>query len=151
MARPERVPLMTPIYESIVGPWTPENPRHDHQLIFPLDESRLMLVWSEYFSAAPSHVFRNQFAGPKGGFSDQAPCQISAKISWGGFFFLFIASVPLGSPLARFATPTVAVSLESSHCAPSHLPDTPASRGRSIRPRGGLRWLARPWLPRRWW
>ena len=95
MPRPDNVPLLTPLYESTVCPWTPENPRHDHQLIFPLDEGRLMLVWSEYYAAAPEHVFRTQFPGDGSvGFADEAPCRISAKIScdrgrsWSGKFTL---------------------------------------------------------------
>jgi sialidase-1 len=77
----EPKPLMTPVFESTVCPWTPENPRHDHQLIFPLDEERLMLVWSEYYADSPRLVERNQFKGDNSGFADQAPCRISAKIS----------------------------------------------------------------------
>lgn len=94
MPRPRHVPLMTPLYEAIVCPWTPSNPRHDHQIIFPLDDERLMLVWSEYYAVSPSHVFRDQFASSGGGSVDQAPCRISAKISrdrgrsWSGSFTL---------------------------------------------------------------
>ena len=77
----KKKPLLTPVYESIVCPWTPANPRHDHQLIFPLDNERLMLVWSEYYANAPRLVERNQFAGDDRGFVDEAPCQLSAKIS----------------------------------------------------------------------
>ncbi len=82
MPRPDQVPLLAPVFESIVCPWTPANPRNDHQLIFPLDDRRLMLVWSEYYAAAPSHVFRSQFPDTgAGGSIDQAPCRISAKVS----------------------------------------------------------------------
>ena len=69
-----------PKFESVVCPWTPANPRHDHQLIFPLDEERLMLVWCEYYVRRPSGVMRTRYdkAGQTG---DDLPCQISAKIS----------------------------------------------------------------------
>ena len=86
-------PLLSPVFESTVCPWTEENPRHDHQLIFPLDENRLMLVWSEYYSTAPRHVVRTRFDTEQG-FADQAPCRITAKIStdagrsWGPRFTL---------------------------------------------------------------
>ena len=43
-------PLMQPVHDTIACPWTPEHPRNDHQLIFPLDEERLLLVWSEYYA-----------------------------------------------------------------------------------------------------
>ena len=42
--------LLKPIHEQIVCRWSPRHPRHDHQLIFPLDDERLLLVWSEYYS-----------------------------------------------------------------------------------------------------
>ena len=82
MISPETVPrsLLTPVFEATACPWTPENPRHDHQLIFPLDDDRLLLVWSEYYANSPDQVFRNRF-DKTGGFADQAPCRISAKIS----------------------------------------------------------------------
>lgn len=74
-------PLMTPIYESTVCPWTPENPRHDHQLIFHLEEETLLLVWSEYYASAPSHVQRTPF-DTEHGFADAATCRLTAKLSW---------------------------------------------------------------------
>jgi len=85
--------VMTPVFERIVCPWTPENPRHDHQMIFPLSRGRLMLVWSEYYATRPSHVVRRP-TDKKGGFGDAMPCRISAKIStdacrsWGPKFIL---------------------------------------------------------------
>ena len=62
-----------------------EHPRHDHQLIFPLRDGRLMLVWSEYY-------LRDASAKQPGTVGDQMPCRISAKIStdngrtWGETF-----------------------------------------------------------------
>ena len=51
------VPLKK-IYRLTVCTWTAENPRHDHQLIFPLTDSCLLLVWSEYYVRQPSLIFR---------------------------------------------------------------------------------------------
>ncbi|QDT65254.1 sialidase family protein [Calycomorphotria hydatis] len=73
----ENRPLMDPVYDSIVCPWEPEYPRHDHQLIFPLDEDRLMLVWSEYYSLAENPIQKRGFAGV----GDEVSCQITSKIS----------------------------------------------------------------------
>ena len=53
---------------------TNQNPRHDHQLIFPLNDDRLMLVWSEYY--------RSDVSGAKSGAaSDDMPCRIAARTS----------------------------------------------------------------------
>ena len=91
---PSNTPLLKPVFESIPCPWTPENPRHDHQLIFPLDDKRLMLVWCEYYAASPSVVER---LGPEehgGQQHDQMPCRLSARISrdagrtWGHRFIV---------------------------------------------------------------
>lgn len=84
---------MQPVFETIVCPWTPENPRNDHQLIFPLKDGRLMIVWSEYYADRPSHVSRRP-TDRGSGFGDEMPCRISAKISadkgrtWGARFVL---------------------------------------------------------------
>ena len=70
-------PLLKPIHDAVVCPWTPQHPRHDHQLIFPLDEKRLLLVWSEYYdeNADPATVMGGA------GIGDEVPCQISSMIS----------------------------------------------------------------------
>lgn len=70
-------PLLDPIHDEIVCPWTPRHPRHDHQLIFPLDAERLMLVWCEYVDpgADPDAEIGS------GGATDEVTCQISAKVS----------------------------------------------------------------------
>ena len=70
-------PLLLPIHEAIVCPWTPQHPRHDHQLIFPLDDARLLLVWSEYY------VEREDTVAEKGraGISDGVSCQITSMVS----------------------------------------------------------------------
>ena len=57
---------LVPIHKQLVCPSTSENPRHDHQTIFPLEDGRLMMIWSEYYSTDTS---------------DQSQCQISAKLS----------------------------------------------------------------------
>src|ERR1043166_746154 len=80
------------IFSLVVAPWTIENPRSDHAQIFPLSEGRLMLVWSEYYVRQPSRIFRNPYS-PDGN-ADQAPCQLTAKVSrdggrsWSGRFTL---------------------------------------------------------------
>ena len=81
---------MGEIYSCNLTPWAAEHPRNDHQLIFPLSEDRLMLVWYEYYQLRPSLVFRSPY--DRGGSRDDVPCQISAKIStdrgrtWSGRF-----------------------------------------------------------------
>ena len=62
-----------------VCPWTAENPRHDHQQILPLSEDRLLLVWSEYYVAKPSRIYRTAYATSRIG--DVEPCRISARVS----------------------------------------------------------------------
>ncbi|WP_339683935.1 sialidase family protein [Gimesia maris] len=69
--------LLKPVHDQIVCPWRPEHPRHDHQQIFPLDEQRLLLVWSEYYSQSPRPATRKGHSG----ISDHVACQISSKIS----------------------------------------------------------------------
>ena len=54
------------VYERIVCPATLQNPRHDHQFIFPLKDERLLLVWSEYYANRPSRITRLEFSGPGG-------------------------------------------------------------------------------------
>ena len=53
--------LSAKIYRLTVCPWTAENPRHDHQLIFPLNDGHLLLVWSEYYVRQPSLIFRTPY------------------------------------------------------------------------------------------
>ena len=69
---PDR-PLLKPVHDAVVCPWSPEYPRHDHQLIFPLDAERLWLVWSEYYDSTPDP----DAAKGSGGIGDSLPCQIS--------------------------------------------------------------------------
>ena len=84
---------MQPIFETIVCPWTPQHPRHDHQLIFPLSEGRLLFVWCEYYACTPSQA-RRKPTDKEDGFGDAMPCRISAKVSedkgrsWGHTFAL---------------------------------------------------------------
>ncbi len=70
-------PLMNPVFERVICPWTPKHPRHDHQLIFALDTERLMLVWSEYYSTADTP----QAVKGQTGATDEVSCQIASKIS----------------------------------------------------------------------
>jgi len=70
-------PLMKPVHDMIVCPWTPQHPRHDHQLIFPLDEERLLLVWSEYYAKGKNLATLKGNAGA----SDAVSCQISSMVS----------------------------------------------------------------------
>lgn len=79
-------PLLKPVHDTIVCAWTPEHPRHDHQLIFPLDAKRLLLVWSEYYSKSKTPVTKKGHAG----IGDAVACQITSMVSadrgrsWGG-------------------------------------------------------------------
>lgn len=66
-------------FASIVCPWSAQNPRHDHAQIFPLSGNRLLLVWCEYYVRRPGAIFRNAYS--QGGAGDDAPCQISARVS----------------------------------------------------------------------
>lgn len=70
-------PLLKPVYDAVVCPWTPQHPRHDHQLIFPLDDDRLLLVWSEYYSTSDRPEQKKGQAGT----SDEVSCQIASMVS----------------------------------------------------------------------
>jgi sialidase-1 len=76
------------VFESVPCPWTPEHPRHDHQLVFPLTTGELMLVWCEYYARRPGHIRSQQHV------TDDMPCRISARLSadrgrsWGPTFTL---------------------------------------------------------------
>ena len=70
-------PLLEPVYDAVVCPWTPRHPRHDHQLIFPLDDERLLLVWCEYYTTREDPVTKKGRAGV----SDDVTCRISSMIS----------------------------------------------------------------------
>ena len=67
------------LYSLTVCPWTPRNPRHDHAQILPLSGDRLLLVWSEYYVRQPANIIRTPYS--KGGAGDEAPCQLSGKVS----------------------------------------------------------------------
>ena len=71
---------LKPVFENMVCRWTPETPRHDHQLIFPLSDDRLMLVWSEYYANQPALITRKPTTR-SGEAADNVPCRISARIS----------------------------------------------------------------------
>ena len=53
---------------------TPAHPRNDHQLIFPLADGRLLLLWSEYYLTEQSGL-------KTGRVRDDLPCRISARTS----------------------------------------------------------------------
>ena len=71
---------LRPGFEDTVCKWTPETPRHDHQLIFPLDDGRLLLVWSEYYADRPSLLSRKPTTA-SGQAADEVPCRIAGRIS----------------------------------------------------------------------
>ena len=85
--------VLDPLFEQTVCAWTPETPRHDHQLIFPLKNGRLMLAWSEHYAVRPSQTCR-EATDRAGGIQDHMPCRIAARIStdrcrnWGPRFIL---------------------------------------------------------------
>ena len=79
MARSDR-PLLQPIHAAVVCPWSAAHPRHDHQLIFPLLDGRLLLVWSEYYVNRPSHITR-RVTDDEGGVKDDFPCRLSGRVS----------------------------------------------------------------------
>lgn len=76
-AESDATPLLEPKHQAIVCPWSPEHPRHDHQLIFPLDDDRLMLVWCEYYDTNPDPDTKKGHAG----IGDEVSCRISSKVS----------------------------------------------------------------------
>ncbi len=73
----ENRPLMEPVFDEIIRPWTPEHPRHDHQLVLPLDEDRLLFVWSEYYSTGKNRPAKEGHAKVDDAFA----CRISSMIS----------------------------------------------------------------------
>jgi sialidase-1 len=72
--------LLQPTFSTTVCPWTAENPRHDHQLIFALGEARLLLVWCEYYAVSPSQTLR-QPTHKDTGIGDEMPCRIVGRTS----------------------------------------------------------------------
>lgn len=70
-------PLLHPIHDAVICPWTSQHPRHDHQLIFPLDAKRLLLVWSEYYSKNQNPDAKKGHAG----IGDSVACQITSMVS----------------------------------------------------------------------
>lgn len=70
------------VFKLNVAPRSEENPRHDHAQIFPLQDGRLMLTWSEYYVNRPSTLESNPYVGA--GSRDDAPCRISARITADG-------------------------------------------------------------------
>ena len=79
-------PLLKQVWDTVVCPWSPLHPRHDHQIIFPLDGDRLMLVWCEYVDPDADP---NAAIGSRGA-ADEVRCQITSMLStdrgrtWGG-------------------------------------------------------------------
>lgn len=82
----DQSPRLEPVHDAIVCPWSPRHPRHDHQLIFPLDENRHLLVWCEYVDEGADP---NATIGSSGA-TDEVSCRISSLVStdrgrtWGG-------------------------------------------------------------------
>ncbi len=73
----DRGPQLEPVHDAIVCPWSPQHPRHDHQLIFPLEEERLLLVWCEYYD---ENADPNATIGSSGA-TDEVSCRISSMES----------------------------------------------------------------------
>lgn len=73
----ENSQLLDPIHDAIVCPWTPLHPRHDHQLIFRLDDDRMMLVWCEYVDADANPHAKIGSSGA----TDEVSCRIASMIS----------------------------------------------------------------------
>lgn len=73
----EHRPLMKPVVDNVICPWTARHPRHDHQLIFPLADNRLLLVWSEYYSTKENPTTKRGQAGA----TDAVACQIASMVS----------------------------------------------------------------------
>ncbi|QDU82223.1 hypothetical protein Pla110_39780 [Polystyrenella longa] len=70
-------PLLIPKHDEVICLWTPRHPRHDHQLIFPLSDAELMLVWCEYYTKGePKSKKKGQ-----GGIGDEVSCQITSMTS----------------------------------------------------------------------
>lgn len=76
----DRREILPSVAEQIICPWTPENPRHDHQLIFPLSGGRLLFVWCEYYASRPSLV-RRKPTSKSGQAGDEMPCRIMGRVS----------------------------------------------------------------------
>jgi len=70
-------PLLEPVHDLIICPWSARHPRHDHQLILPLDDQRLLFVWCEYYAVGDNPVAEIGQVGV----GDELPCQISRMIS----------------------------------------------------------------------
>lgn len=73
-------PLLTPVYDAVICPWSAAHPRHDHQLIFPLSDGRLFHIWSEYYADRPSFAVRSVF-DQHGAASDEFSCRLSGAVS----------------------------------------------------------------------
>lgn len=69
-----------PKHQQTVCEWTAAHPRHDHQLIFPLGDRRLILVWSEYYVRDPALIERAPH-DREGQAADATPCRLSGKTS----------------------------------------------------------------------
>jgi sialidase-1 len=86
-------PLLEPLFTQTICPWSAAHPRHDHQLIFPLREGRLLFVWCAYYAHRPSLITRKPTTR-SGQASDDMPCRIQGRIStdrgrtWSGPFTL---------------------------------------------------------------
>ena len=72
-----KTPLLEPIHDAIVCPWTPKARRHDHQRLFSLGADRLVLASSEYDATADDPVRKKGHAGA----GDEVACQISSMVS----------------------------------------------------------------------
>ena len=77
---PDRSAYRNEVHAVTAAPWSHAQPRNDHQLVFPLSGDRLLFVWCAYYVRRPSAIGRTPFA-EDAGLLDDAPCQISARVS----------------------------------------------------------------------
>ena len=68
------------IHAVTTAPWSHAHPRNDHQLVFPLNNDRLLFVWCSYYVRRPSAISQTPFE-EGAGLPDDAPCRIEARMS----------------------------------------------------------------------
>ena len=76
----DRSAFQNEVYSVAAAPFSQAHPRNDHQLIFPLSDDRLLFAWCAYYVRRPSVIDRTSFE-EGATLRDDAPCQISARIS----------------------------------------------------------------------
>ena len=76
----DRSAFQNEVYSVAAAPWSHAHPRNDHQLVFPLSGDRLLFVWCAYYVRRPSVINQTPF-DEDASLQDEAPCQISARVS----------------------------------------------------------------------